>query len=83
MQHVGALYHATDIPPCYGCGVAKGCRIGGLWSMVGRDEERLREFEITPDKYTRWEDCARTVAEVERYARVLGEAADLSDSSMA
>ncbi len=74
MQHVGTLFHATEIPPCYKCGVAKACRIGGLWSMLGRDEERLREFEITPDKFTRWEDCARTVAEVERCAQVLREA---------
>jgi hypothetical protein len=30
---------------------------------------------VTPDKFKRWEDCPRTVAEVERYALVLGEAA--------
>jgi len=75
MRHVGALFHATEIPPCYKCGVAKACRVGGLWDMVDHDEERLSEFEVTPDKFTRWEDCPRTVAEVERYAQVLGEAA--------
>lgn len=71
MRHVGAFFHATDIPPCYKCSLGKVCKIGGLWSMVGRDEERLRDFEITPDKFTRWEDCAQTVAKVERHARLL------------
>ena len=75
MRHLGALFHATEIPPCYKCGVAKACKIGGLWDMVDHDEERLRDFEMTPDKFKRWEDCPRTVAEVERYAQLLGEAA--------
>ena len=45
----------------------------GLWEIVGHDEEKLRKFEVTPDKFKRWEDCPRTVAEVERYAQVLAE----------
>ena len=81
LRHVGALFHATEIPPCFKCGVAKACRIGGLWSMVGRDEERLREFQLTPDVFTRWEDCPRTVAEVERCAGVLREATEGSNGT--
>lgn len=76
MNHVGALFHATEIPPCFSCGLGKVCKIGGLWDMVDHDEERLRDFEVTPDKFTRWEDCPRTVAEVERYAQVLSEAVE-------
>ena len=76
MRHLGALFHATEIPPCYKCGVGKACKVGGLWEMVGRDKEELRNFEITPDKFKRWEDCPRTVAEVERYANVLAELPD-------
>jgi multimeric flavodoxin WrbA len=73
MRHLGTLFHATNIPPCFNCGVGNQCKVGGLWRMVGRDEEKLRNFKVTPEMYTRWEDCPQTVAEVERYARVLGE----------
>ncbi len=73
MQHLGAIFHATEIPPCYKCGVGTQCKVGGLWGMVGHDEEKLHNFKVTPDKFKRWEDCPRTVAEVERYAKVLAE----------
>ena len=73
MRYLGALFHATETPPCYKCGVGNWCKVGGLWEMVGRDEEKLRDFEVTPDKFKRWEDCPPTVAEVERYAQVLAE----------
>jgi multimeric flavodoxin WrbA len=76
MRHLGAIFHTTEIPPCYKCGVGNRCEIGGLWDMVGHDKEKLRNFEITPDKFKRWEDCPRTVAEVERYAQVLAELPD-------
>jgi hypothetical protein len=39
--------------------------------MVGRDEEKLRNYKVTSDKFKHWEDCPRTVTEVERYAHVL------------
>jgi len=73
MQHLGSIFHATEIPPCYKCGVGNACKVGGLWGMVGRDEEKLRNFKVTPDKFKRWEDCSRTVATVERYAQMLAE----------
>ena len=73
MDHIGSIFHATQIPPCYKCGVGKACRIGGLWHMVGQDEEKLRDFEITPDKFTRWEDCPQTVERVAHYAEMLGK----------
>jgi multimeric flavodoxin WrbA len=73
MRYLGSIFHATDIPPCFKCGVGNVCKVGGLWAMVGRDEAKLRSFKVTQDKFKRWEDCPRTVAEVERYAQVLAE----------
>ena len=73
MHHLGSIFHATDIPPCYKCGVGNACEVGGLWGMVGHDREKLRTFKVTPDKFTRWEDCPRTVAEVARNAKVLAD----------
>ena len=73
MRRLGSIFHATEIPPCYKCGVGNMCKVGGLWAMVGHDAEKLRNFKVTPDKFKRWEDCPRTVAEVKRYAQVLAE----------
>ena len=76
MRHLGAIFHVTDTPPCFTCGVGNACKIGGLWHLVGHDEEKLRTFQVAPDKFKRWEDCPPTVAEVERYAQVLAELPD-------
>jgi len=38
--------------------------------MGDRGEEKLRNFEVRLDRFKRWEDCPRTVKEVERYAQV-------------
>jgi len=73
MRHLGTIFHATHIPPCYKCGVGNQCKVGGLWGMVGHDEEKLHNFEVTPDKFKRWEDRPETVAKVEHYAQVLAE----------
>jgi multimeric flavodoxin WrbA len=73
MHHLGTLFHATEIPPCYKCGVGNACKVGGLWAMVGQDAEKLRNFEVTPDKFKRWEDCPQTVERVAHYAEMLGK----------
>jgi multimeric flavodoxin WrbA len=73
MRRIGALFFATEIPPCYKCGLGNYCKVGGLWYMVDRDTERLRNFEVTPDKFRRWEDCLQTAAEVKHYAHMLAE----------
>jgi hypothetical protein len=80
MHHLGTIFHATEIPPCYKCGLSRQCKVGGLWDMVGHDEEKLRNFKVTPDKFKRWEDCPRTVAEVRRFAQVLAD--ESSNKSM-
>ncbi len=61
----GQILHATSIPPCFECGEGNECKVGGLWRMVGGDEERLKSFEVTPESFTRWEDNPETVAQVE------------------
>jgi multimeric flavodoxin WrbA len=70
---IGHIYYASQIPPCYKCGKGQVCQVGGLWGMLGRDEEKLREWRLQPEMYKRWEDCPETVAQVERYAKVLSE----------
>jgi hypothetical protein len=49
------------------------CRVGGLWGMLGRDEEKLREGKLMPEMFKRWEDCPKTVAKVKGYAVTLAE----------
>ena len=68
---LGYIYYTTEIPPCFTCGRGKVCKIGGLWEMLGRDEERLKNWKLTEDMFKRWEDNPETVAEVEQYAKML------------
>ncbi len=79
MRHLGTIFYESEIPPCYKCGVGNRCKVGGLWKQVGRDEEKLHNFKVTPDKFCRWEDCRRTVAEVERYVQVLAKVPRVSN----
>ena len=74
-HELGTLFHATYIPPCFKCGVGTQCKVGGLWGLVGQDEEKLHAFDVTPDKFTRWEDCPETVEKVTHYAQVLRQVA--------
>jgi multimeric flavodoxin WrbA len=68
---LGQIYFQSLIPPCFKCGRGDICQWGGLWRMVGKDVEALKKFEITPDKFKRWEDDEQMVGEVERYAKIL------------
>ena len=70
---IGHIYYASYTPPCYKCGQGHVCQVGGLWSMLGRSEERLQEFKLTPEMFKRWEDCPETVAKVEQSAKTLSE----------
>jgi len=70
---VGDIFFNSTIPPCYKCGNGNECHIGGLWHMVGRDEEKLANFQLTPDHFKRWEDDPETVAKVDELAGVLAE----------
>jgi multimeric flavodoxin WrbA len=68
---VGHVFYASYIPPCYKCGRGNVCRIGGLAYMLDRDEERLKNFRLTPEMFRRWENCPDTVAKIELCAEML------------
>lgn len=70
---LGEIYFKSLIPPCFKCGKGDVCQWGGLWRMVGRDVEALKKFEITPDKFRRWEDDEKMVDEVKKYGKMLSE----------
>lgn len=70
---IGYLYYNTGIPPCFKCGMGNVCKVGGLWAMVDRDEERLANWKLKKEMFKRWEDDSKTVVEVTKYAGMLAE----------
>ena len=70
---IGHIFYASSRPPCSRSSIAHVCKVGGLWYMLGRSEEKLRDFKLTRDMFKRWEDCPETVTEVARYAQMLSE----------
>lgn len=70
---LGNIHFVSLTPPCFKCGKGDVCQWGGLWRMVGQNEEALKKFEITPDKFKRWEDDKQTVDEAKRYGKILSE----------
>jgi multimeric flavodoxin WrbA len=70
---LGHIYFQSLVPPCFTCGKGDVCQRGGLWRMVGRDVDALKNFQITPDKFRRWEDDEQTVEAVKRYGSLLAE----------
>jgi len=71
---LGHIYFNSQTPPCLKCGAGSYCHVGGLWKYVlGKDENKLKQFEFTPDKFKKWEDYPQIVKEVERYSKILAE----------
>jgi len=71
---VGHIYFNSQTPPCLKCGAGSYCRVGGLWKYVlGQDDNKLINFEFTPDKFKKWEDDPLIVEEVERCGKILAE----------
>lgn len=68
LNMLGEIIYVSEVPPCYKCGMGKVCKVGGLWYLIGQDEEKLQQLRITKDLFKRWEDCPKTVAEVKEYA---------------
>jgi multimeric flavodoxin WrbA len=68
---LGEIFYDSQTPPCFKCGKGDTCQWGGLWTMVGKDAKALSEFDITPDKFKRWEDDIDTVNEVKKYGEIL------------
>jgi multimeric flavodoxin WrbA len=70
---LGYIYYTTMIPPCYTCGMGNICKIGGLWELLGRDEERLRNWTLQQDMFNRWEDDPGIVKEIADAAQKLAQ----------
>lgn len=70
---LGRIYFQSLTPPCFKCGKGDTCQWGGLWRMVGRDAEALKQFKITSDKFRRWEDDKQIVDKVTKYGKMLSE----------
>lgn len=71
---LGHIYFNSQTPPCLKCGAGSYCRVGGLWKYVlDQDDNKLKEFEFTPDKFKKWEDCPQIVKEVDRCGKILEE----------
>ena len=68
---LGHLYYNSRTPPCYKCGAGSYCKVGGLWNLLEHDEERLKNFQFTPDIFKKWEDEPEVAAEVEKYGKML------------
>jgi multimeric flavodoxin WrbA len=61
----------SGIPPCYRCGRHRECRIGGAYRKHG---DEVKDLAISPELFTRWEECPATVAAVDEAASKLGDA---------
>ena len=71
---LGHLYFNSQTPPCLKCGAGSYCHVGGLWKYVlDENENNLKDFKFTPDKFKKWEDWPQIVKEVERYGKILAE----------
>ena len=70
---LGQLSFISRVFPCLTCGMGLECRNehGGLWNYLDKDEEAIKNYAITPDKFIRWEDDRHIVNEVEKYGDIL------------
>ena len=41
--------------------------------MVGKDAGALSRFEITPDKFRKWEDDGQITADIKKYGKILSK----------
>lgn len=74
IKPLGHVYFNSQSPPCLRCGPGPECRNGGLWKYVlGEDDEKLKNFEFTPDKCHKWEDEPQIVEEVNTCGKILAE----------
>lgn len=72
---IGEYHYMSFNAPCLKCGKGEMCRHprGGLWTLLKKDEQAMRNFEFTPDKFTSWENDDEAVREVKRLGEVLRE----------
>jgi multimeric flavodoxin WrbA len=71
---IGHIYFNSKTPPCLKCGAGSYCYVGGLWKYIlDQDENKLKKFKFTPDKFKKWEDYPEIVEEVNKYSKILSE----------
>jgi multimeric flavodoxin WrbA len=69
---LGHMYFDSQTPPCLICGAGSYCHVGGLWKYVlNKDEDKLKSFSFSEDKFKRWEDCPQMIDEIRQYSKVL------------
>ena len=70
---IGQIYFHSYVFPCLKCGMGTECRSehAGLWDHLGKDEVAMANYEITADKFKRWEDDVDIVNEMKRYGEIL------------
>ena len=74
INSLGHIYFNSQTPPCLKCGAGSYCHVGGLWKYVlGKDENKLKDFKFTPDKFKKWEDYPQIIEEVNTYGKILAE----------
>ena len=72
---LGEIYYNSLNFPCLTCKMGHYCKNphAGLWGYLGKDEDALRNFEFTPDKFNRYEDDFDIVEQVKKYGKILCE----------
>lgn len=73
LRVLGHLYYNSRTPPCFKCGAGSYCKVGGLWNLLEHNEERLNNYQFSPDDFKKWEDEPEVSAEVEKYGKMLAD----------
>jgi len=66
---IGGVCFGSTIFPCYSCGYGLTCKVGGFYDAHG--EEGLKNLEITPELFKRWEDFPDVTAQIDELAQQL------------
>ncbi len=69
---LGEVYYQSFNPPCIKCGKGNTCmNHGGLWNLLGRNEEALRNYDLSAHHFTQFEEDQETIDEIIRYGKIL------------
>ena len=66
---IGAAAYESENFPCYSCGFGHSCQVGGLYRTYG--EAALQKLKSGPDRFSQWEDCAKTSKEIVELGHML------------
>ncbi|MFC1780686.1 flavodoxin family protein [Planctomycetota bacterium] len=74
ISSLGHIYFHSESPPCLRCGEGHNCYVGGLWKYVlGEDENKLKNFNVSTEMIQNWEDNPQIVEEVNSCSKLLAE----------